>query len=192
MLWKKTLLCLTQLTQSGVPVHIFWAWPREGQAWGKVMGALPKANLLFTPAESASPKFSKIPSALPHRTFLRVPTHAISVVEDRRRSPRACLSLPLQLISVAGNLEPAPITLVTKNISSSGIFFLAPRAIEPGTAIELAVALVERPLGRGSVRLKTAAHIVRVQECEVPGWYGFAASFDDIDFDRDDKMPAAH
>lgn len=156
------------------------------------MGALPKVHLVTTPVESALPNFTRTPAGLPQRTFLRVPTHAISVVEDRRRNPRACLSLPLQLISVAGNPEPAPVTLVTKNISSSGIFFLAPRKIEPGTAIELAVALVERPLGRGSVRLKTAAHIVRVQECEVPGWYGFAASFDDIDFDRDDKMPSAH
>lgn len=155
------------------------------------MGALPKVHLAETAVES-SPKLPRIPTSLPHRTFLRVPTHAISVVEDRRRSPRACLSLPLQLISVAGNPEPEPVTLVTKNISSSGIFFLAPRAIEAGTAIELAVALVERPMGRGSVRLKTAAHVVRVQECGVPGWYGFAASFDDIDFDRDDNMPAAH
>lgn len=155
------------------------------------MGALPKVLLVNAPAES-SPRVPRIATSLPHRTFLRVPTHAISVVEDRRRSPRACLSLPLQLISVAGNPEPEPVTLVTKNISSSGIFFLAPRAIEPGTAIELAVALVERPMGRGSVRLKTAAHVVRVQECGVPGWYGFAASFDDIDFDRDDSMPAAH
>lgn len=155
------------------------------------MGALPKVHLVETAVES-SPKLPRVPTSLPHRTFLRVPTHAISVVEDRRRSPRACLSLPLQLISVAGNPEPEPVTLVTKNISSSGIFFLAPRAIEAGTAIELAVALVERPMGRGSVRLKTAAHVVRVQECGVPGWYGFAASFDDIDFDRDDNMPAAH
>ena len=174
------------------PVHIFWAWPGEGQVLGgRDMGALPKIQFVNAPAES-SPKMPKTATSAPHRTFLRVPTHAISVVEDRRRSPRACLGLPLQLISVGGNAEPEPITLVTKNISSSGIFFLAPRVIEPGTAIELAVALVERPVGCGSVRLKTAAHIVRVQECGVPGWYGFAASFDDIDFDRDDKLPGAH
>lgn len=174
------------------PVHIFWAWPGEGQVLGgRDMGALPKIQFVNAPAESA-PKLPKMATSAPHRTFLRVPTHAISVVEDRRRSPRACLGLPLQLISVAGHAEPEPITLVTKNISSSGIFFLAPRMMEPGTAIELAVALVERPVGCGSVRLKTAAHVVRVQECGVPGWYGFAASFDDIDFDRDDKLPGAH
>jgi hypothetical protein len=155
------------------------------------MGALRKLQLLSTPADATAPSFSKALPSIPHRTFLRVPTHAISVVEDRRRSPRACLSLPLQLTSIEGRVETAPITLVTKNISSSGIFFLAPTKIEPGTAIELAVGLIERPLGRGSVRLKTAAHIVRIEECGVPGWNGFAASFDDIDFDRDDVVPSA-
>ena len=122
---------------------------------------------------------------------MRVPTHAIGVAEDRRRCPRACLCLPLQLTSIGGRAEALPVTLVTKNISSTGIYFLAPRVIEPGTAIELEVALVERPLGRGSVRLRTAAHVVRIDLGEVPGWNGFAASFDDIDFQRDDRIPLA-
>jgi hypothetical protein len=155
------------------------------------MGALPKLQLFTISTEASTPNFSKALPSIQRRTFLRVPTHAISVAEDRRRSPRACLSLPLQLTSIEGRVEAAPITLVTKNISSSGIFFLAPRRVEPGTAIELAVGLIERPLGRGSVRLKTAAHIVRIEECGVPGWHGFAASFDDIDFDRDDLVPPA-
>jgi hypothetical protein len=93
------------------------------------------------------------------------------------------------LTSIGGCVEALPVTLVTKNISSTGIYFLAPRVIEPGTAIEMEVALVERPLGRGSVRLRTAAHVVRMDVCEVPGWSGFAASFDDIDFQRDDRIP---
>ncbi|HEV2615814.1 MAG TPA: PilZ domain-containing protein [Candidatus Acidoferrales bacterium] len=122
---------------------------------------------------------------------MRVPTHAIGVAEDRRRCPRACLCLPLQLTSIGGREEALPVTLVTKDISSTGIYFLAPRVIDPGTAIELEVALIERPLGRGSVRLRTAAHVVRIDACEVPGWNGFAASFDDIDFQRDDRIPLA-
>ncbi|MFZ0640367.1 MAG: PilZ domain-containing protein [Candidatus Acidiferrales bacterium] len=153
------------------------------------MGALPKLHLSGSSANAPAREVHQIQPDLHHRTFLRVPTHAISVAEDRRRSPRAYLSLPLQLTSIEGRSEAAPITLVTKNISSSGIYFLAPRNIEPGTAIELQVALIERPLGRGSVRLKTAAHVVRMEECDVPGWFGFAASFDDIDFDRDDLVP---
>jgi hypothetical protein len=153
------------------------------------MGALPKLQFPITSANAPVREVHQIRPDLHHKNFLRVPTHAISVAEDRRRSPRACLSLPLQLTSIEGCSEMAPVTLVTKNISSTGIYFLAPRSIAPGTAIELQVALIERPLGRGSVRLRTAAHVVRIEDCDVPGWSGFAASFDDIDFDRDDLVP---
>ena len=153
------------------------------------MGAVAKLPFLAKLPKAPAQEIHQIHPDVQHRIFLRVPTHAISVAEERRRSPRACLSLPLQLTSVEGRAEDAPVTLVTKNISSTGIYFLAPRNIEPGTAIELQVALIERPLGRGSVRLKTAALIVRIDECDVAGWSGFAASFDDIDFDRDDLVP---
>lgn len=168
-------------------MHISYpAW--EAGLGGIDMGALPKP-LISVSANAPAREVHQLRPSLHHRTFLRVPTHAISVAEDRRRSPRAYLSLPLQLTSVEGRAEEAPVTLVTKNISASGIYFLAPRSIQPGTAIELQVGLIERPLGRGSVRLKTAAHIVRMEHCDVPGWNGFAASFDDIDFDRDDSLP---
>ncbi len=123
------------------------------------------------------------------RRFTRVPTHAIGVAEERRRAPRASLALPLRLTRVGATPEPVPVTLVTRNISSSGVYFLAPREIEPGTAIELEVALVERPLGFGSVQMCTAAHIVRAEECDLPGWRGYAASFDDFALRRDDVIP---
>jgi hypothetical protein len=96
--------------------------------------------------------------------------------------------LPLRLIRVGETKEPLPVTLVTRNISSSGIYFLAPRKIEPGTAIELEVALIERPLGCGSVQMMTAAHIVRADETSTPGWHGYAASFDDFALRRDDLL----
>ncbi len=123
------------------------------------------------------------------RGFLRVPTHAVAVVDERRAYPRAALSLPLRLKRVGGQREPQPVTLLTKNISSSGVYFLCPRWIEPGTPIELEVGLVDRPLGRGSVRMTTAAHIVRVDPTDTPGWHGLAASFDDITFQRDEPVP---
>ena len=108
--------------------------------------------------------------------FARVPTHAIGVARERRNNPRASLSLPLRLTRVGEHLEPIPVTLVTRNISSSGVYFLAPRDFEPGTAIELEVALIERPLGQGSVQMCTAAHIVRAEEVDMPGWRGYAAT----------------
>lgn len=123
------------------------------------------------------------------RRFGRVPTHTVGVADDRRRYPRASLSLPLRLIRVGATPEPVPVTLVTRNISSSGIFFLAPREMAPGTAIELEVALVDRPLGYGRVQMLTAAHIVRTEESDMPGWTGYAASFDDFALQRDDVLP---
>jgi len=123
------------------------------------------------------------------RRFARVPTHAIGVARERRRYPRASLCLPLRLTRVGEATEPISITLVTRNISSSGIFFLAPRELEPGTAIELEVALIDRPLGQGRVQMCTAAHIVRSEDSEAPGWRGYAASFDDFALERDDVIP---
>jgi len=123
------------------------------------------------------------------RRFARIPTHAIGVASERRRSPRASLSLPLRLIRVGDKVEPIPVTLVTRNISSSGIYFLAPREFDPGTAIELEVALVERPLGQGRVQMCTAAHIIRAEEADTPGWRGYAATFDDFALRRDDVLP---
>jgi PilZ domain len=133
----------------------------------------------------AGPAF---PSAKPRR-FSRVPTHVVGVADEQRAYPRAALRLPLRLRRVAGELQPAGVTLLTRNISSSGAYFLCPCAIEPGTPIELEVGLVERPIGQGSVRMTTAAHVVRVEPCDTPGWYGLAASFDDFTFQRDEPIP---
>jgi PilZ domain len=123
------------------------------------------------------------------RRFTRVPTHAIGVAQERRRYPRASLCLPLRLTRAGGVTEPIPVTLVTRNISSSGVYFLAPRDLHPGTAIELEVALVDRPLGCGRVQMCTAAHIIRSEDTDNPGWRGYAASFDDFALQRDDVIP---
>lgn len=123
------------------------------------------------------------------RRFSRVPTHTVGVADERRRYPRASLALPLRLTRIGDMVEPIPVTLVTRNISSSGVAFLAPREIQPGMAIELEVALVDRPLGFGRVQMCTAAHIVRAEDTEVPGWRAYAASFDDFALERDDSLP---
>ena len=140
-------------------------------------------------AESRPQIANVVPIKPGPRRFARVPTHAIGVAQDRRRNPRASLSLPMRLTRVGEVMEPIPVTLVTRNISSSGVYFLAPREIAPGTAIELEVALVDRPLGYGRVQMCTAAHIVRSDDTEMPGWKGYAASFDDFAIERDDSLP---
>jgi hypothetical protein len=124
----------------------------------------------------------------PHR-FARVPTYTVGVAHERRINPRAALPLPLRLTRVDNVAEKYPVTLVTRNISSSGIFFLAPREFEPGQSIELEVALIERPQGQGCVQMFTAAHIVRREKSDMPGWHGYAASFDDFAIRRDDVVP---
>lgn len=126
--------------------------------------------------------------ARPQR-FARVPTHTVGVARERRQCPRAALCLPLRLKRVGEEEQAVPASLVTQNLSSSGICFLSPQRIEPGAAIELEVALVDRPLGRGNVRMVTAAHIVRSEAVDTVGWFSVAATFDDFDLARDDHVP---
>jgi hypothetical protein len=124
------------------------------------------------------------------RRFVRVPTHAVGVHSEQREYPRATLKLPLRLRSVDSVAEDFPVTLVTRDVSSTGVFFLCPKQIAAGAAVELEIVLVSRPLGHGSVVMATQAHVSRVEPAAMPGWYGVAASFDDVHFDRDDSVPS--
>ena len=124
------------------------------------------------------------------RRFVRVPTHAVGVHPEQREYPRATLKLPLRLRSVNSVPEEFPVTLVTRDISSTGVFFLCPKQLAVGASIELEIVLVSRPLGRGNVVIVTLAHVQRVEPAAMPGWYGTAASFDDVQFDRDDRVPS--
>lgn len=123
------------------------------------------------------------------RRFRRVPTHVVGVHPEQRRDPRAKLALPLRLRRVGQERQDFAVTLVTRNMSSTGVFFLCPRELEPGSAIELEVGLVNRPMGCGSVLMTTLAHVVRIEPANVPGWYGIAATFDDVEFRRDEPIP---
>jgi PilZ domain-containing protein len=159
------------------------------------------AEASVTPASAAAKQaFSKVDrvSALPFnslraetpRRFARVPTHAIGVYPDHREYPRAALKLPLRLRSINSVLEQFPVTLVTRDISSTGVYFLCPKQLSPGASVELDIVLVSRPLGHGNVVLTTRAHILRFEQAAMPGWFGIAASFDDVEFDRDDDIPS--
>jgi hypothetical protein len=120
----------------------------------------------------------------------RVPTHAVRPPEERRAYARAKLSLPLRVNRIAGQKERSGELLRTANISSSGVLFLCPQRIEPGTPIQIEVCLVDRPFGRGTVKMKTEAHIVRAEAAARPGWHSLAATFDDITFQREEPMPS--
>jgi hypothetical protein len=120
----------------------------------------------------------------------RVPAHALRPPEERRAYSRAKLSLALRVRRIAGRRENQIEPLHTANISSSGVLFPCPRLIEPGTPVEIEISLLDRPLGRGSVKMLTEAHIVRVDAASRPGWHMLAVAFDDITFKREEPMPS--
>jgi len=124
------------------------------------------------------------------RRFVRVPTHAVGVHPEHREYPRATLKLPLRLRSVNHILEKFPVTLVTRDISSTGVYFLCPKPLEVGASLELEIVLVSRPLGRGNVVVATMAQVQRAEPAAMPNWHGIAASFVDMQFDRDDGIPS--
>lgn len=164
-----------------------------------------KARSAAAPARIPAPKLvsdsQKVPAqpvlrpSLPRteahpRRFVRVPTHAVGAHPEHREYPRATLNLPLRLRSVNAIHEEFPVTLVTRDISSTGVYFLCPKQLDVGASLELEIVLVSRPMGRGNVVLTTRAHVERFEAAATPGWFGIAASFDDVQFDRDDFVPS--
>jgi PilZ domain len=149
----------------------------------------PSANPEVLPSLPASQPLPFRSDPQPRR-FVRVPTHAVGVHPEHREYPRATLRLPLRLRSVNNIAEEFPITLVTRDISSTGVYFLCPKQLDAGAFVELEIVLVGRPMGRGNVVLATRAHVQRCEPAAMPGWFGIAASFDDVQFDRDDRMPS--
>jgi hypothetical protein len=134
--------------------------------------------------------FLGVPSETYPRRFVRVPTHAVGVLPEQRQYPRATLKLPLRLRSVNNIPEDFPVTLVTRDISSTGVYFLCPRPLPIGASLEIEIVLVSKPMGHGNVVLATSAHVHRCEAAATPTWYGVAASFDDVQFDRDDRVPS--
>jgi hypothetical protein len=155
--------------------------PSRGDAARKELSARPASSVADPPswATRAKPK-----------GMARVPTHSVRPPEERRSYARAKLSLPLRVKCVAGIRERMGEPLRTTNISSSGVLFLCPARIEPGTPIAIEVCLVDRPFGRGSVKMITDAHVVRVDQAARPGWHSLAATFDDITFQREELLPS--
>jgi hypothetical protein len=128
-------------------------------------------------------KAAPLPAAEPQRLpQLRLKPKPF-LYPEHREYPRASLKLPLRLRSVGGVPEEFPITLVTRDISSTGVFFLCPKALTPGTSIELEIVLVSKPLGLGNVVMVTLAQVCRTENADMPGWFGVAASFKDVQFD---------
>jgi len=155
--------------------------PSRGNAAVKELSARSATSVVDPPSWTTRAK---------PKGIARVPTHSVRPPEERRSYARAKLSLPLRVKRVAGQREPMGEPLRTTNISSSGVLFLCPQRIEPGTPVEIEVCLVDRPFGRGTVRMRTEAHIVRAEPASRPGWHALAATFDDITFQREEPLPS--
>jgi len=157
------------------------------------MGAKPKPYVSGDPRALRAPQ-DPVPGRFSFQTptnhhFSNVPTHAVGVLGNRRNCARAFLRLPLRLTGVNGLELEFPIPLETRDISASGVFFHSPQRIEPGTPIEMEVALTDRPLGMGSVRMSTTARVVRLEAEDLRGWFGLAVRFDHYEFRRDESLP---
>jgi hypothetical protein len=156
----------------------------------KVASTLPLNEAASEPGRVPALRITPLLAPGRPRQFVRVPTHAVGVHREQREYPRASLKLPLRLRSVDSVAEEFPVTLVTRDISSTGVFFLCPKEIAIGAIIELEIVLVSRPMGYGSVVIATRAEVSRTEPAAMPGWHGVAATFDDVHFDRDDRVPS--
>lgn len=173
----------------------FQSWPDEpaeaarGSAVGpQLISSAPRVQALRVPALRLAPLLRPEQP----RRFVRVPTHAVGVHPEQREYPRASLNLPMRLRSAGGVPEEFPITLVTRNISSTGVYFLCSKQLTVGVSIELEIVLVSKPLGLGNVVAVTMARVCRTEPAAMPGWHGIAAAFDDVQFDRDDRIPSRY
>jgi PilZ domain len=166
------------------------SWPAEPAGEPRDAKASPQRQPLADPLPKPALRLTPLLVSPQPRRFVRVPTHAVGVHPEHREYPRATLQLPLRLRGVGGVPEDFPITLVTRDISSTGVYFLCPKQLPIGTSIELEIVLVSKPMGLGNVVAATMAHVCRAELSSMPGWYGIAASFDDVQFDRDDRVPS--
>jgi len=121
--------------------------------------------------------------------FTRVPTHAVGVHPEHREYPRATLKPPPANPQYQQHSEEFPSRLL-RAISVPQACTSSVQALPVGASIEIDVVLVSKPMGHGSVVLATRAHVQRHEPASMPGWYGIAALFDDVQFDRDDRVPS--
>lgn len=108
--------------------------------------------------------------------------------EERRLYPRLPLHLTVRVKRVGGHPEAQIVDLLSTDISCSGIRFLWENKLAPGAVVDMEVLLADRPGNKPGMKMFTAAHVVRVEPDEAPGWYAVAAAFDDIVFDPDPSV----
>src|SRR5216117_2809561 len=123
----------------------FELWPdepaeeaRESAVGPQLISVAPRVRALRVPTLRLAPLLRPEQP----RRFARVPTHTVGVHPEQREYPRASLRLPLRLRSVDGVEEKYPVTLVTRDLSATGVCFLCPRELPVGACLELEIVLV--------------------------------------------------
>lgn len=140
-------------------------------------------------AAPAEPKVGRAPEQPAHaeggrhRAAKRSRALVRDIVRDRRAHARLPLGLAVRLTRVNGHAPVAHPEMVTKDISSSGAFVVAPVQAEAGTQIELQIGLTDRALGRKGGWMCASAQVVRVVPGPRPGWHGLGIKFDTLSFD---------
>jgi hypothetical protein len=101
-------------------------------------------------------------------------------VKEQRRSQRFQLNLPLTLVGPGEVKKVAE----TRNVSSTGVFFVTAGKAEPGTLLEFLITLPEEISMAGPVRLLCKGKITRVEQ-QQDDLVGVAATIERYEFVRE-------
>src|SRR5712692_3981448 len=102
--------------------------------------------------------------------------------KEQRRSQRFQLALPLTL--VRGSRGEINRIGETRNLSSTGVYFVVGEAVELGSLLEFIVTLPDEIALAGSVRLVCKGKVTRVEQQE-RSQVGVAATIERYEFVRD-------
>ncbi len=103
-------------------------------------------------------------------------------VKEQRRSQRFQLTLPLTLIR--GSRGEINRIGETRNLSSTGVYFVVGEAVELGSLLEFVVTLPDEISIAGPVRLLCKGKVTRVEQQEA-SLVGVAATIERYEFVRD-------
>ncbi len=105
------------------------------------------------------------------------------LTKEQRRSQRFELALPLTLIR--GSRGEINRLGETRNLSSTGVYFVVGEAVELGSPLEFVVTLPDEISLRGQVRLLCKGKVTRIEQQE-QSLVGVAATIERYEFVRED------
>jgi hypothetical protein len=95
---------------------------------------------------------------------------------EHRRHQRFEMRLPLEIIRQG----TARVMGETRNVSSTGVLFMAPEHVQVGDAIEYLITFPRAPGARAQVRLRCVGKVLREDAAS-----GFAATLERYEFVRE-------